>query len=1100
MKLRTRGGKLLMAASGVKRTSDGPPPADLSFTHDVSSFGFGVVDGLQRLIGMTINVTAADPLIDEFYISFDMTTRGEKVRGGVSSHTIDMRRVFPDDVPETIAYLIQPIRDGVLHRGTAGSIEVPPMLPDAIDPGVLTLTFNPAVLTITMEVDPLPVPPFGDLIGFAFKHASDPVYLINLVDPDEGGESVETPGGSGTSETPDPLPPFSVDVPFDNTLWTFTFGVPTWNASINVASIASIGQGPWMDTPVSVPIDVTGVLAIDGGSWTLASINDANPEGRVRVNVTGTLAPPTGWSVWARVTTSPDPFTGATPSNSQKIVPGTPWETTQVFTVGATVYAGIMVQDPQGALHPAVAAAKSVVILASGVVTPPVLLSGPTVSGLIGSTAVIGSNLTGVANYSNAASIEYAWVRDAATVIDSDDAYSPVGGHDGYSMRLRARATSPGGAVVENFSAVFTVKYAQPIAGTLPNIGYVTGSGDKTVNAAPAFTGGAAGTYSVAATGLAGVTIDAATGAVKIPTPASQYGTVTVTKANSGGSAQVAFDVAVNPDGRIDIPTLPDSLYTFREVVPADGQPEFKIRLDLGAFNFLPAGWEIRRSFKVGAPATPADGAGFTPGLVTPNTTSYSTNAFAKDNVVYCCLWFKNNNATPVEYFACGAQRQITMQGFAITPPPSEVTIVAFSTADRNALIAKPLVRHDHAITGGGGSSAGYSEVSTALLAQNSAGGATSDHMATDARLKAQLEYWCLDANAPDGDGAYRAQHQVGGAMGCIVAAKTGVARVWDSISAANRGRLETIMQAIAFGSMISQAANHPFGAQQSRPSLRGQANGGTLNGSAPNFYCAHAGAILLLHAFYGNVAAGQAKCTAFDIATFRNQCTGQGLPKLAYTWSHPSGYTDAQMNACVRNFVWYQQNWTVASIDALIGRIRGAFVASVDGVNGGVGCRDAELPNAIGQSGRNCKEAVGRGKKYAAAASSTATKMIAEFNTSNGVWSGLDLPAGTTAADFADLNKRSDFNYANSCLGAVQAMMIGCGISGLYSGNAAFNGMVADVNQGMIDYNAKAQGWHSVSNISLKAQYKDFDSSKHAEYIIPQKASGWSRLYNFLT
>ena len=103
-------------------------------------------------------------------------------------------------------------------------------------------------------------------------------------------------------------------------------------------------------------------------------------------------------------------------------------------------------------------------------------------------------------------------------------------------------ARNSGGAATAAFRV--TVAVAPPaVVGSLPDVSYEQGSGVQTVAARAAFSG-AGLSYSV--TGPAGVTIDAVTGVVSIPTTALvTAATVTVRAENASGAATRSFTVTV---------------------------------------------------------------------------------------------------------------------------------------------------------------------------------------------------------------------------------------------------------------------------------------------------------------------------------------------------------------------------------------------------------------------------------------------------------------------------------------------------------------------------------------------------------------------------
>jgi hypothetical protein len=107
---------------------------------------------------------------------------------------------------------------------------------------------------------------------------------------------------------------------------------------------------------------------------------------------------------------------------------------------------------------------------------------------------------------------------------------------------ITVTATTAGGT--SRFRVSMLAEVAAPtVIGTLPDVSYVQGSGVKTVAAAPAFSGA---DLRYAVTAPTGVSIDAATGVVSIPTAALMSAAeATVTATNPGGSAATGFKVTV---------------------------------------------------------------------------------------------------------------------------------------------------------------------------------------------------------------------------------------------------------------------------------------------------------------------------------------------------------------------------------------------------------------------------------------------------------------------------------------------------------------------------------------------------------------------------
>ena len=126
-------------------------------------------------------------------------------------------------------------------------------------------------------------------------------------------------------------------------------------------------------------------------------------------------------------------------------------------------------------------------------------------------------------------------------------------------------------------------------------------------------------------------------------------------------------------------------------------------------------------------------------------------------------------------------------QSFQVTVEAAEpaATLPAFALADRRNLLARDFIRY--ADDWSSGVNLAWATLAPLMLALNSAGGDGPEHVSTDARLKAQLEYWCDNANCPNGEGAYRVQHQWAGAGATIIATRTAVPRVWNALSDADQ-------------------------------------------------------------------------------------------------------------------------------------------------------------------------------------------------------------------------------------------------------------------------------------------------------------------------
>ena len=281
-------------------------------------------------------------------------------------------------------------------------------------------------------------------------------------------------------------------------------------------------------------------------------------------------------------------------------------------------------------------------------------------------------------------------------------------------------------------------------------------------------------------------------------------------------------------------------------------------------------------------------------------------------------------------------------QSFQVTVEAAEpaATLPAFALADRRNLLARDFIRY--ADDWSSGVNLAWATLAPLMLALNSAGGDGPEHVSTDARLKAQLEYWCDNANCPNGEGAYRVQHQWAGAGATIIATRTAVPRVWNALSDADRARLETIVQAVAIGGAVTSAARHPVAAIQRRRSLTGNASG-----AAPNFLNGMLCPVLGLVSFYGSPAAAADRLAAFDVAAFRTLANDQGLTRIGDTLAGTgSGLTPAEIEACVRNWTYFGTTDDITAVEAHIAFLRDRnFVAANDGLNGGIGIRADKIP-----------------------------------------------------------------------------------------------------------------------------------------------------------
>jgi hypothetical protein len=200
-------------------------------------------------------------------------------------------------------------------------------------------------------------------------------------------------------------------------------------------------------------------------------------------------------------------------------------------------------------------------------VVPPVVVATPALVG----TGVIGAAVTvEPGTWSGTPRLDLHWLRDGAEIAGATgSAYTPVAADDRCALACAVTATNPGGSVrVE--TAALAVAYAPPVAtGSLFDEVFDKDTGVQVVEAGPAFAGEAL----VFAVEGAGATIDPATGRLTLPTDTALSAEVTVTAANSGGSASLAFQVTVE-DTPVETPMPALGTGNAALVLLADLDPE----------------------------------------------------------------------------------------------------------------------------------------------------------------------------------------------------------------------------------------------------------------------------------------------------------------------------------------------------------------------------------------------------------------------------------------------------------------------------------------------------------------------------------------------
>jgi len=201
----------------------------------------------------------------------------------------------------------------------------------------------------------------------------------------------------------------------------------------------------------------------------------------------------------------------------------------------------------------------------------PFLLTVPLLSG----TAKIGSTLTaGTGSWGGypAPTAPRQWLRDGVAIAGATGAsYTLVSEDDGRAICCRVTARNVVGTAVAMTASVTPTHVAPTAKGALPEEIFDAGTGPQPVPTAGDFTGAALVFAVDAASAAAGVTIDAATGVVSVPTLHALALTVAVTATNSGGAATSRFAVTVEAEDDTPFPLEPEDIQVLRsEFRPAD--------------------------------------------------------------------------------------------------------------------------------------------------------------------------------------------------------------------------------------------------------------------------------------------------------------------------------------------------------------------------------------------------------------------------------------------------------------------------------------------------------------------------------------------------
>jgi hypothetical protein len=154
--------------------------------------------------------------------------------------------------------------------------------------------------------------------------------------------------------------------------------------------------------------------------------------------------------------------------------------------------------------------------------------------------------------------IAYQWLRNGAGIAGATAAtYTPVPADSGQDLSARMTLNRSGQTVSLTSSALLVGAPAAPTLVQAPPPAVLAFGGPGTVALAP-FVAGAALTWTVHASGgIAGLSIDAATGVLTVPTDAERAPTeITIRATNTGGFVALVFTVAVTAQAATNTLTL----------------------------------------------------------------------------------------------------------------------------------------------------------------------------------------------------------------------------------------------------------------------------------------------------------------------------------------------------------------------------------------------------------------------------------------------------------------------------------------------------------------------------------------------------------------
>ena len=254
-----------------------------------------------------------------------------------------------------------------------------------------------------------------------------------------------------------------------------------------------------------------------------------------------------------------------------------------------------------------------------------------------------------------------------------------------------------------------------------------------------------------------------------------------------------------------------------------------------------------------------------------------------------------------------------------------------------DAAKAVTLIRYSDSYTNGAFTNGAWFGGASIVLAVASHAGNTT----ADARLLQQIRYSIVGENTIRANSGYPAQHERHVTGMFAIARHT--PRIWDQLTAAEKGKIDLIMKAGLVANAFTTSDNNPFilaGSQQY--TLDADSN---LDRSwNPNYREGMLGGVLVGMAYFGGPAATESILKNYNHSAFVADLAAKGLtnPHKVFNWktANPtsSAPTGSQIESAVRNYEYFGS--TLADyMEMYMSLVNDTYGRNVNsGLNGGAG------------------------------------------------------------------------------------------------------------------------------------------------------------------